>query len=119
MDILSQLAANFVSITGVPESGGMSILSSTLASANIPELLTTLFNAAIGIGAMLAVLRIAYGGFLYMASDIGGTKEKAKRTIREALIGLVLLLAIVLILEQINQNITNLDFTQSLRGQRQ
>lgn len=66
------------------------------------------FVGAISIGAMLAVLRLAWGGFRYMSSDIWGTKEHAKEIIRETLLGLFLLLAIYLILRQINPQILEL-----------
>ena len=42
----------------------------------------------------MAVLRIAYGGYIYMGSaDMWGNKQQAKETIGDAIIGLLLLFA--------------------------
>lgn len=58
----------------------------------------------------MAVLRIAYGGYLYMGSaDMWGNKQQAKETIGDAIIGLLLLFAVYLILNQINPNLLNLN----------
>lgn len=69
------------------------------------------FQIAIAVGAIAAVLRITWAGFLYMTSDIAGKKEDAKKAIQEAVIGLLLLLGVVLILQQVNPEILNLDFS--------
>lgn len=112
--VFSQLAANFVSITGAEQNNQVSFLTQSLAdTGSISQLLQVLFDAALVLGAMLAITRITYGGFLYMTSDIANNKTTAIKTIREAFIGLILLLAMVLILQQINPNILNLDFAAS------
>lgn len=67
-----------------------------------------LFSLSITIGALLAVLMIAYGGWHYMTSEIGGKKEEARRRIWNAVLGLLMLLATVLILRQINPDIVSL-----------
>jgi len=71
--------------------------------------LTNLFNIAISLGAILAVLRIGYAGFVYMTSDAAGEKSNAKQIIQNAVIGLLLLLGIVLILERINPDLLQLN----------
>lgn len=70
--------------------------------------LQKLFVGAISLGAILAVLRLAWAGFMYMGSDMWGKKEHAKEIIRDTLLGLFLLLAIWLILNQINPEILKL-----------
>ena len=70
--------------------------------------LNKLFISTIAIGAILAVLRLAWAGFQYMGSDAWGSKEHAKEIIRDTLLGLFLLLSIWLILYQINPDILRL-----------
>lgn len=70
--------------------------------------INTLFQASIMIGAMLAVFRIAYAGWLYMGSDMWSKKGQAKEVFQGAIIGLLLLLAVYLILNQINPDILSL-----------
>jgi hypothetical protein len=65
---------------------------------------------------MLAVLRIAYGGYIYMGSaDMWGNKQQAKEIIGDAIIGLLLLFAIYLILYQINPNLLNLNVLNDIQ----
>src|SRR3989344_3307138 len=71
--------------------------------------LQKVFVGAISLGAILAVLRLAYAGFVYMASDLWTSKEKAKEIITDTLLGLFLLLAIYLILKQINPQLLQLN----------
>lgn len=83
----------------------------------IPDLLNGLFTASLSVGAMLAVLRIAYAGWLYMGSaDMWSNKSAAKDVFQDAILGLLLLLGVWLILYQINPDILNLDFSRSLSG---
>ncbi len=69
------------------------------------------FVGAISVGAILAVLRLAWAGFEYMASDLWTRKETAKEIIKDTLLGLFLLIAIYLILNQINPQILELRVT--------
>jgi hypothetical protein len=70
--------------------------------------LQKIFVGAISLGAILAVLRLAWAGFLYMGSDQWSSKGHAKEVITDVLLGLFLLLAIWLILYQINPQILEL-----------
>lgn len=70
--------------------------------------LQKVFVGAISLGAILAVLRLAYAGFLYMASDLPSVKGRSKEVIQDTLLGLFLLLAIWIILRQINPDILDL-----------
>lgn len=71
--------------------------------------LQKLFVGAISLGAILAVLRLAWAGFVYMSSDLWSKKESSKEIIKDTLLGLFLLLAIYLILNQINPDILSLE----------
>lgn len=74
----------------------------------------TAFKSAIILGAMLAVLRLGYAGFIYMTTDLPGSKGNAREIITETVLGLLLLLAVWLILNQINPNILNLNILQNV-----
>ena len=63
----------------------------------------------ISIAALLAVVKIIVAGVKYMFSDIATQKSDAKKDIRGALLGLVIVLAAVLILTIINPNLTRFD----------
>lgn len=82
-------------------------------SGSSPQDLTSFINAAfkvvLSIGAILAVLRIAYAGWQYMSSDAWGEKSHAKEILGDVIIGLLLLLSVYLILNQINPQITKLN----------
>jgi len=83
-------------------------LKQAYETRDFDKFLQTLFVGAISLGGILAVLRLAYAGFLYMASDLPGVKGKAREVIQDTLLGLFLLLAIWLILNQINPDILSL-----------
>lgn len=114
----------FTSYANCEGSGGFVPLecfrgSRKLADAYMtPELgpfINKLFVGAISLGAILAVLRLAYAGFVYMSSDLPGLKSNSKEIIWDTLLGLFLLLAIYLILKQINPDILNLDVTRNVK----
>jgi len=80
---------------------------------DLPGMLNQIFQLAIALGGVLAMLRIGYAGWLYMGrEDMWSTKQKAKETFRDAIIGLLILLAIWLILHQINPCILQLSILQ-------
>src|SRR3989344_9415208 len=73
-------------------------MAGLFGATNLPDFFSRLFYTALAIGAVLAVLRLGYAGFMYMTSDIWSNKEKAKGIIQEAVLGLLLLMAVWLIL---------------------
>lgn len=77
---------------------------------DLPTLFNKLFVFAITIGAILAVVRLVYGGFIYMTKDVWSSKQSAVTIIQQAVIGLLLLLAVYIILYQINPEILKLQF---------
>lgn len=80
---------------------------------SFPDYVNLLFKWSIGIGAMMAVLMFVYGGFLYMTSDAVKTKKNGLDHIRDALIGLLLLISVVIILQVINPCILHLNVFSS------
>lgn len=92
------------------------LLTRLFTNTDLPTFFNTAFKSAIIIGAMLAVLRLGYAGFIYMTTDVWSSKQSATTIIQEAVLGLLLLLGVWLILNQINPNLLNLDILQSVRG---
>jgi hypothetical protein len=81
----------------------------SLSSCDIAATINQVFQFSISLGAVLAMLRIAYAGHLYMGSaDMWSNKTKAKEVFTDAIVGLLLLLAIWLIIRQINPCILDL-----------
>lgn len=103
---VSLYAAKFLPLVTEP---GNRFLQDATNSTSLSGFLQAAFNLSIVFAAVLAVLRITWGGFLYMTSDIADNKNKAKSIIWNALLGLLLILSIYIILLQINPNILNLD----------
>ena len=86
-------------------------------SGSLPQYISNVFKIVLSVGAILAVLRIAYGGYLSMGSaDMWGNRQQAKEAISDAIIGLLLLFAIYLVLNQINPNLLNLDVIHDVKS---
>lgn len=92
------------------------LFSSIFSSGSLAELLNKLFFASITLGAILAVIKLMWAGYEYMATDLWTRKETAKKTIENVVIGLLLLLSIWLILYQINPQLLNLDILTGLKN---
>lgn len=103
-----QATAGFQPLT---DAGNSALLGDLFGGGDLSAFLQSAFQVAIAVGAIAAVLRLTWAGFLYMTSDVSGKKEDAKNAIWETLIGLALLLGLVLILQQINPDILNLTFS--------
>lgn len=73
------------------------------------NLANALFNIAIIIAAILVVIRLIWAGTQYMLSGLVTKKESAKEEIRNALIGLLIILGSVTILQTINPQLLNLN----------
>jgi len=106
-----QAVDNFVPLAPAPAS---SKLGGLYRATSLSGLLTGLFTAALSVGGILAVLRLSYAGYLYMTSEAWGVKSHAREVIGDAILGLLLLLAVVLILNQINPNLLDLNVLQSV-----
>lgn len=92
--------ADFQKMFGVSGSGG--------SAGDLTTFLNSGFKMVLSIGAIMAVLRIAWAGYQYMSSDAWGEKSHAKEILGDVVIGLLLLLGSYLILYQINPDILNL-----------
>lgn len=91
-------------------------LGDLYASSDLSSFVNGLFKFAIAIGAIGAVLRLAYAGYLYMGqADMWSRKGQAKEIIGDVTLGILLLLAIYLILYQINPQILKLDALKNIK----
>ncbi|MDO8576440.1 MAG: hypothetical protein Q7R90_03935, partial [bacterium] len=106
-------AQGFVPLAEVPPNSKFGQLT---RSRDFSGFINGLFKFAIAIGAIAAVLRLAYAGYLYMGqSDMWSHKGEAKQIITDVTIGLLLLLGIYLILYQINPDILRLTALQRIQ----
>jgi hypothetical protein len=83
------------------------------AGMGAEDYVQALYFLSITIGALIAVVKIIFGGVQYMLSDVITSKEKAKKDIYGALLGLLIILSAVLILNTINPNLTKLNIFQN------
>ncbi len=91
-------------------------LGQLYTSKDFSGFINGLFKFAIAIGAIAAVLRLAYAGYLYMGqSDMWSRKGEARDIIKDVTIGLLLLLGIYLILYQINPDILKLKALERIK----
>lgn len=90
--------AEFVALSsGLP--GG---IGRALFAGGLPKLLNTLIGISVAVAATLAVIMIAVGGFKYMTTDSMFAMGNAKEQITNAIVGLLIVLAAILILKTIN-----------------
>lgn len=107
-DCPDTVKGGFVPLACVSDSPKLSTLYDDSKSGDLVTYLNSIFKVAISAGAILAVLRLAYAGYLYMGGDMWGNKQEARKMIQDVFLGLFLLLAVFIILEQINPNLLNL-----------
>lgn len=84
--------------------------SSATGEVDFDTFINSLYAMSIGIAALLAVIKIIIAGVKYMLTDIITSKEEAKKDIKGALIGLLVVLGAVLILLVINPQLVNINF---------
>ncbi|MAZ67262.1 hypothetical protein CL652_00635 [bacterium] len=82
-----------------------------LGSDNFSGYLNNLFELALLIGAILAVLIIASAGLQYMSTDAVSGKTTSRERIFQAVVGLLMLLGIWIFFAEINPNILKTDLS--------
>ena len=75
--------------------------------------INNLFGISVGVAAVLAVIMLAIGGFQYMTSESVFKTSGAKERITNAIVGLIIVLASILIMYTINPDIVNLHIFES------
>lgn len=99
--VLAQGTEGYVSLTELPRVAEN--------STDLVGFLNAIYIVLIGLGSLIAVVKIAIAGVKYTMSDVITDKTSAKRDIQGALIGLAILLVPFLILNTIYPGLTNLD----------
>ncbi len=107
------LAINYMPYTAMAqvklETGLPPIAGQPLPSEGLPQYINYLFIFGLGIIAILALTQMMIGGLTYILAAGNVAKvEDAKDTIKQALIGLGLLLVSYLLLNTINPDLVNL-----------
>ena len=85
----------------------LSPLPGTGGSTNFDTYAPVLFNLAIGIAGVLAVIMMIVGGLQYMSTDAMSGKTEGKERITAALGGLALALIAFILLQTINTGLVN------------
>ncbi len=95
------LAKNAFAQVTVPPIDGLA------QQTDFTELIISVISWALGIAGSVAVLYLIIGGFLYITSSGDESKlEKAKNTIKNAIIGIVVILLALVIVFTINTALT-------------
>lgn len=79
--------------------------------ADFNTYVNSIYALSITIAALLAVIKIVIAGVKWMLTDVVTSKEEAKKDIKGALFGLLIVLAAVLIISVINKDILEVDLT--------
>ena len=74
-------------------------------TTNLKDYIPAMFNLAIGLSAIAAVLNIVFGGLMYMSTDAVMKKEDGKKRIQNSVYGLVLVIGAWLILYTVSPNL--------------
>jgi lysophospholipase L1-like esterase len=75
--------------------------------AGLPEYINTAYRYLVSVILVIAIIMVVYGGFLYLTGAAGvGSIQRGKQIIKDALIGMVIVLAAYSILQTINPNTT-------------
>ena len=107
LPVFAFAADGFVPLAAIPG------LDNTDAYKDLPTYLNSVFNFVISIAAILAVIMIIYHGIQYMVQEAVPEHKDAIVGIRNAVLGLVLLLLSWIILFVINPDILNLKALES------
>jgi hypothetical protein len=95
-------ASDYVPMVGFPGLENASGLTTQ-------QYVQAIYNLAISVGALLAVIQIIFAGVEYMFSDVVTSKSAAIKRIRGSLLGLLIIISAVLLLQTINPDLLNLD----------
>lgn len=95
---------SFVEIAPIPGVNGGNATDGTL-----DNYINSMFRVALAVGAVIAVLYIAIGGFEYMLSEAMSNKAQGRKRIQSAFAGLAILLLVYLVLYIVNPDIVRLN----------
>ena len=93
----------------VPLSQSLPLIGDKVWTGGVPGLLNGLLGISVALAAILAVIMLAIGGFKYMTTDSMFQMGDAKDQIKNAIVGLLIVLASILMLKTINPDLITLD----------
>ncbi len=105
------LAPTIVSANEITTFQQIPFITGEVSSSNYIQ---AIYMAAIALGAIAAVGMLIWAGAEYMLSDLVTKKSAAKERIKNALLGLLIILGAVTILNTINPNLTRLTIIEEL-----
>lgn len=91
-------------ITGLTDSGSTSVINSN----SLANFFNNLYKYLIGLAAALAVIEIIWGGLEISTQDSVSKQSDGRERIKQAILGLILVLSPVLVFSIINPSILNL-----------
>ncbi|MHB1330681.1 MAG: pilin [Minisyncoccota bacterium] len=109
LPILSLAQTDYTPLAPIPE------ITNNNGTTNINTFIPGAIRLTIGIASGLAVLFIIIGGIKYMSSDAWSKKDEGKKTIQNALGGLLLAIGSYVILNTVNPQLLN--FNINIEGQ--
>jgi hypothetical protein len=95
-------AQEFVPLVGIPN-------IPTSGNVGLPTYINGLYLLTIGVGSLIAVVKISIAGVKWAMSDVVTDKSSAKSDIKGALLGLAILLIPFIVLNTIYPGLTSLD----------
>lgn len=103
----------FVPLAPIPglTDTGFTDTASGVGPGSFAYFFNNLYKFLLGLAIALAIIEIIWGGLEYSTTDSIGNKEAGKARIRNAILGLILILSPVLVFSLINPNILNLSVT--------
>ena len=91
-----------------PFEGSVDITAIEPETTGIAEYINKIYNSALGLGALAALIMITAGGIYYAVSGTINKKQEGKDIIQSAILGLVLLLGAFIVLRTINPQLVEL-----------
>jgi len=105
LPLLTLAQTQYQPLVGIP-----GVTTSGDGRVDFDSFINSLYALSIGIAALLAVIKIVIAGVKYMLTDIVTGKEEAKKDIKGALLGLLVVMGAVLILTVINPQLVAVNF---------
>ena len=96
-------------IEGVEKDGKACEKGSTISSIKFDDYISYIFKFAIAISVFLAIIILIWGGFEYMTSEIPSQKSDGKSRMKNAIGGLIMVLASYLILQTIDPRLVEVN----------
>lgn len=94
--------------------GGLGDSIDVSSENSFPNYVQTIITLVIGFTILAAIVLVIAGGFQYMTSTSQGGTTEAKKKIQNAVLGLILALASVVILQTINPNLIQLHGVETI-----